>query len=220
MVTTVKANAGYTLVEIIMTLAVVGILTGVATVSHRGTKIDNKKRELQSSSQMWWGNISTCIVASGGWKLCQPCKDPDDQTECPPPPQPPAIPECREGTKLVFPCKATGLTQTDIKESLKKKLNYDCPQGANCHIFTHPTPQSGEEFQYHCLSIEKEVSGKKLQIITRVQWSNTGIFAIWCNKKNTELSAYETLRPKTCREGKDGPNQGGIGVNLEKCTWK
>ncbi len=204
-----KTKAGFTLTEVLVTLTLVGILSGIATVSYRSTKVDNEKRNIKSSSQMWVGNLSTCIVSNGGWKLCQRCTDPADQTECPTP-----NPPCQAGKKLVFPCKAEGSTQTEIKKNLKKILNYDCPTDADCIINTRSDDDSSEKkHQYHCLSIQKEVSGKKLQVIARVQWSNPSMFDMWCNKKDSDLSDYVNVTlSNICREG--APKQiGGPGAN-------
>lgn len=205
-----KTNAGYTLVEITLTLALVGIMSGVATVSYVGTKSSNEKRNLKNSAMLWYSAISTCI-ASNKWKECQICPPPPD-----PPPQNycPASQECRAGTQLVFPCEVTGSGQTEIKKNLKKLLRYNCPDKADCIIHTRSNSDTiAEKYQYHCLSIQKEVLGKKLQVITRVQWSNPSKFDMWCNKKDSDLSTYiDVTQDNICRALSHN-NIGGAGAD-------
>ena len=84
----------------------------------------------------------------------------------------------------IFPCKADDTAQ------LKSKLTFTCPPDATCQAHTNP----GDK--YYCLSIRKQVSGKKLQVLTRIPYNNPTDNQIWCG----EVSAYIPEGGKTCKD--------------------
>ncbi len=104
------------------------------------------------------------------------------------------------------PCEAKDTPQRPLKDDLKKKLDFTCPAGADCILFTKNNNAS--RHQYHCLSIQKEVSGKKLQVLSRVSYK-TGEYQIWCHDDRT---SYLVLGPTTCKASK---GWGGGLHNLE-----
>ena len=203
-----KKNTGYTLVEILLTMGILSIISGVAYVSYRGHTLNANKKDLKIHAELFASAVKNCIAISGGWEIT--LLNPDGTT--------PTTPVQKNLAKK-YPCEATGTTQKDIKDDLKKKLDFTCPADATCITQTRSNDLNAEEkHQYYCLSIQQEVSGKKLQIITRVQWSNPSQYDIWCNKKDSDLADYvDVSRSNICRSG--APLQ--IGATLAKCDhWK
>ena len=81
----------------------------------------------------------------------------------------------------VFPCKAT------TKAQLKDKLGFDCPQKATCRVYTNTTKP------YYCLSIRKTVSGKKLQVLSRIPYNNPTNYQLWCGQVTAYLVGPEQI---------------------------
>ena len=192
------SKKGFSLIEVLVTLSILGIMTGIATVSYQGYKLDITKRELKNSGMMFATVINTCVRSMGGW---QPRQN-------------------------IFPCKA------ETTEELKSKLNFTCPVGATCDVHTHGNT-TADRYRYHCLSIQKEVSGKKLQVITRVSYDNPSNYQILCNKDES-LTSFVPLVSASCKAGFGaGQGFGGLkdkdGIKLitnlktvlaESCPWK
>ena len=192
MVAILKKNMkGFTLTEVIMTLMILGIISGIATISYRGTMNTTKKSDMRTSAQMFVASLKNCISASGGWEV-----------------------QAGTGTELKKPCLVKNTN--NINTDLKKQLNYDCPAGATCKI-RNKQHKSIERRQYVCLSIEKTVSGKKLQVITRVQWSNLLNYKILCG----EVSNFVDLRnpDDNCKGYDDTSDPPDPLSNMFPCEW-
>ena len=77
------------------------------------------------------------------------------------------------GATDIYPCKIPeGLNH----QILKKRLNFTCPSDW-CYTIVNATEK------VFCLKIQKRVSGKTLQVITRVHYDNPNTYDIWCNKE-------------------------------------
>ncbi len=165
-----KNKKGYTLIEILMVLSILGILTGIATVSYRGYILSVNKRNLKQAGIMFATAVNTCIQSMGKW-------------------------EPRTG---IFPCKADeSNNQDDDTDKLKSKLDFICPIDAICKTWAK-NKQSDNSKNYYCLSIMKEVSGKKLQVITRVPWHNPSEpYQVLCNEIT---GSYMDLSGPTCKK--------------------
>ena len=182
-----KNKKGYTLTEILMVLAILGILTGIATVSYRGYILSVNKRDLKQSGIMFATAVNTCIQNSGGWTVHRYTQGAET---CPAGKTDPCI--------EMKPCKAEKQpNQDETHKQLKSKLNFTCPAGANCIPKEHGRPIK-DQWRYYCLSIEKEVSGKKLQVITRVAWHNPSDYQVLCNEI-TENN-YMEIKNETCKK--------------------
>ncbi len=155
-----KNKKGYTLTEILMVLSILGILTGIATVSYRGYILSVNKRNLKQAGIMFATAVNTCIQSMGAWS-----------------PRPDVTPP-------LLPCKA------DNTAELKSKLSFTCPPEATCQVHTNDTKK------YYCLSIKKEVSGKKIQVITRLTYNNPSDYQVWCGQVTTPLN----LNDKNCQQ--------------------
>ena len=197
MVATVKANAGYTLVEILLTIGILSIISGVAYVSYRGHTLNANKNDLKIHAELFASAVKNCIAINGGrWAIT--LLKPDG-----------TVPTDAEVSQYIkTPCEARGTTQKAIKDDLKKKLDFTCPADATCETYTHGNPGGGDKFKYHCLSIKKTVSGKYLQVLSRVSYK-TGAYQIWC-KEGEASSDLVSLHDGTCKKSK-----GWSGINLE-----
>ncbi len=155
-----KNKKGYTLTEILIVLSILGILTGIATVSYRGYILSVNKRNLKQAGIMFATAVNTCIQSMGAWS-----------------PRPDVTPP-------LLPCKADDTTE------LKSKLSFTCPPDATCQVHTNTTDK------YYCLSIRKQVSGKRLQVLSRIPYNNPTDNQIWCG----QVSAYVPEGGKTCKD--------------------
>ncbi len=206
-----KANAGYTLVEILVTIGILSIISGVAYVSYRDQTLRASKNDFKTHAKLFASSVKNCISINGGWEITLLKTDGTVPTN--------ADISSDSTRYLKKPCEATGTTQEALKKDLKKKLGFTCPADATCITQTRSNNKNDPaKHQYYCLSIQQEVSGKKLQIITRVQWSQPHPYDIWCNKKGSDLADYvDVTQSNICRGG--APLQ--IGQNLAKCDhWK
>ena len=78
-----KNKKGYTLTEILIVLSILGILTGIATVSYRGYILSVNKSNLKQAGIMFATAVNTCIQSMGKWEPRTgifPCKA-DNTTE-------------------------------------------------------------------------------------------------------------------------------------------
>ena len=201
---------GFSLTETLVALSIMGMLTGVATVFYRGYTVDTAKKDLKQSGLLFASSVSSCIQASGGWTVTRP-----------------------DGT-AIKPCNATKKTTPKAThEELKAKLNFTCPPEATC--LPHETTggnQSQPKYRYYCLSIEKEVSGQKLQVMARVSRDTPSTYEILCNDN---LSSYVKLAIWSCKSSygsqsitdkdgnpindKDGNKITKLNKILKKCDW-
>ena len=209
-----QKQKGFSLTEILVGVGILGIMGSIATVSYRGYILDVTKKTLKDSGTLFQVAVNTCVRGKGGWEIKR-YRQSTDQA-CPSGETDPCI--------KTYPCKAT------TTEELKKKLNYTCPAKATCS--TYEKIDTAERHRYYCLSIEREVSGKNIQILVRVQKDNPSTHEILCNDN---LSSYVKLGPGTCKEGytSDGiTDKDGNQINdkhgnrirklneiLKKCEW-
>ena len=183
-----KNSLGFTLTEILVGLGILGILTGIATVSYQGYIQGVEKKELKNAGILFANAVNTCIKAKGwtryrwtqGGEQCPTSK-----------PKDPCI--------AVQDCKAT------TSAELKSKLNYTCPVAENtqkkegCFVYTRY--DSNEKHNRHCLSIQKEVSGKKLQVVVRVAYNNPSDYQILCGEMSGQSPVYMAFGSSTCKSG-------------------
>ena len=180
------SKKGFSLIEILVALGILGIMTGIATVSYQGYILDVTKRTLKDSGKLFQVAVNTCIKVNRGWKITRYTRG----TEiCPVGKTDPCI--------EITPCKATNTAE------LKKKLNFTCPAGATCAVFSR-TEKDNPDWKYYCLDIRKEVSGKKLQVITRVSYDDPSNYQILCSDdmSQTNRGNYMNLDNSTCKKGK------------------
>lgn len=215
---------GFTLTEILVTLGLLSILGTVATVSYQGYKIDAEKTNLKNSGVLYPTALQNCIATAGGWEIDHPAYTPPK----------------------MYPCKLEHTTGTQggsvpketTYNNLKNILDYTCPVDISkpdsaCRVFTHGDPRPTHN--YTCLSIEKKVSGKNLQIIVVIPFNNPSDYNIWCG----EVSSFVPVTGRICKRGGSGmgrrPCEAGeqpkqdncsgetnaqITKDLKKCDWK
>ena len=159
---------GFSLTEILVGVGILGILGSIATVSYRGYILDIEKRTLKDSGKLFQVAVDTCIKGMGGWELSRVSGTP------------------------IYPCKATTTKDTPTTE-LKDKLNYTCPTKATCEAKAN----TKDDKPYYCLSIKKELSGKKLQVLVRIHYNDPADYQLWCGEVSTPLP----LGDRSCRGG-------------------
>ena len=148
-----RSQFGFSLIEILISLAIMTILAGISTVSYRGYKLNITKKMLKQSGDLFASAVQTCIFNVGGWEYTPATGSP------------------------TTPCYATSPTE------LQSKLNFTCPVDATCRAWSNLNPsQPLDKYKYYCLSIEKEVSGKKLQVFTRVAWHKPSVYEVLCGE--------------------------------------
>lgn len=186
-----KNSLGFSLTEILVTLGLIAIVGSIATVSYRGYDLSIAKKDLKNSGILFANALQNCITASGGWKINHP------------------------SAGDIEPCQAGDETDsTDDTEDLKKKLNYTCPEGATCK--THARSERGQNYPsghskagqprtllwYYCLSIEKEVSGKTIQVFIRFPLHKPSDYEIWCGEVTP--TTIVKIKQSNCRGGVEG----------------
>ena len=117
--------------ELLVTVALMSILTGVAVVSVKRQDISQAKKDLKRSSMLFETKVANCVSSSGGWTVTKP-----------------------DGTTFE-PCYDT------VQADNFTKLNYNCPAKATCKLHKNNLA--------FCLSIERTISNKKYQVITRLK---------------------------------------------------
>ncbi len=222
-----NSRLGWTIVEILVTLSLIGIIGGIATVSYKGSILDSTKKNLNNAGKLFASAVNSCVQTSGGkWEKKRFSKSTES---CGGKPEP-----CKEFNpcEVLSPASPTPSDLTALKNNLKKKLGWTCPPKATCK--THSKQHPELRHQYHCLSIEQEVSGQKIQVLVRISRNNTADYQIWCNHQ--ELSTFVPLKGTTCKRGggfsegqarfsgvldKDGnPVKGGLQSLLTSpCPW-
>ena len=182
-----KTNTGYTLVEILVTIGILSIISGVAYVSYQDQTLRANKNDLKIHAELFASSVKNCIAISGKWAITLLKPDGTVPTE--------AEVSQSQSQYIKTPCEARGTTQDAIKDDLKKKLDFTCPADADCFTFTKIN--NAPRHRYHCLSIQKEVSGKKLQVLSRVSYDDPSNYQIWCGEN---LSSYLRLEGGTCKK--------------------
>ena len=168
---TMKKNTGYTLIEILTTMAILSILSCVAYVSYQGYTLSVHKKDLKTHAEIFARAVQNCISVNGKWSvrgLTQQGVPGADITPC----------DTNVGDNI-----------EQENKKLKSILDFTCPAKAKCHTHTQNNNT--------CLYIQKEVSGKKLLVISRVNY-NTRNVQIWCG----EDSSTDPLPPggRTCKD--------------------
>ena len=165
---------GISTLEIVVTLAILAIISGIAIINTQKTLIESEKRSLYIKAETFASLAGSCIKLAGGWKLF------------------------RNGSAY-YPCKAS---EANTIEDLKKQLNFECPKGALCDTDTHHRgegPTKRDHYMYYCLNIQKEQSGQKLQVLTIVHFHRPDSYQIWCG----EVSDYTPFDDRVCRRKGD-----------------
>ena len=171
-----KSQRGVSLIEVLITLTILSLLAGIATVSYSGHRVNVTKSMMKKSALMFVSSVQSCIAKLGNrWVYIRP----------------------GVGGRKSTPCKA------DNTAELQSKLDFTCPAEATCSTYardaTANTPLSAS-FKYYCLSITKEVSGKMLQVIVRVPWEKPGDYQTLCNEIPTPPGTPVTMASNTCKK--------------------
>ncbi len=195
-----KKNAGYTLIEILVTIGILSIISGVAYVSYNDQVLRANKNDLKIHAELFASSVKNCISINGGWSVG-------------------VLNSAGEPDGTIKPCNTDDRTDpSKEKDKLKSKLDFTCPADAECFTFTRTNKNPDDNKNFTCLYIEKEVSGKKLQMISRVQWSNPSYYQILCG----EVTAYVQKGPTTCKKSKHSHlvTAGLADANgIKECNW-
>ncbi len=185
-----NTNKGYTLIEILITLAMISVLSGIAYVSYQGYTLSVAKKDLKLNGKLFVDSVSGCVSVNGDWEITF------------------LTPAGLPGTNKEKPCDTHDSNPEKEKGKLQSMLDFTCPPGATCFTHTNGTTH------YTCLEIRKEVSGKKLQIVSRVNGEKPSEHQILCG----EVSAYISLSDSTCQKNGDANLiAGGL---KDDCDWK
>ena len=165
------SKKGFSLIEILVALGILGIMTGIATVSYQSYKVDTEKSILKQHGDIFAHAVQTCIRSAGGWKV----KGWINNTTIRP----------------ITPCRVPDSDPSSLNDpGLKTKLGFTCHPKADCRTF------SADSNEYFCLSIEKEVSGKNLQVIVQVSTDNPDAYNIWCGSP----TAFIEIKATNCQD--------------------
>ena len=118
------------------------------------------------------------------------------------------------------PCEVLNTDTEQLKKDLKSKLNYDCPEGATCKTYTHGNINA-TRFRYHCVSIAKKVSGKKLQVVVRIPYDTPNNYQMLCAEVPSMPAGteeYMPLKAPTCK--KSGHSLIAKYFGGPGCPWK
>ena len=100
-----KNNRGFSLTEVLVTLAILGIVVGIGSVNFGGYNEQTQKQLLYQDARLWVRKVNNCLLnvsSMGGWKVITP----DNTT--------------------IYPCKASN------EPELKKVLDWECPEKTEC----------------------------------------------------------------------------------------
>ena len=198
-----KNKKGITTLEIVIILAILTIISGIAVISIQEILIESKKRNLYTEAEKFKSFVGMCRK----WKLILP------------------LTSIGIGEKIL--CIDDNLSASilfnfihnpawkylgHIKHTERKELLFfQCPSRATCTTYTSwqvvdrtteslPFVQGAiinTKVDYYCLSIQKEQSGKILHVLTIIPFLNPENYEIWCG----ELSYRNTLDDKICQRG-------------------
>ena len=131
---------GFTLLEILVTLALASLVVSLSVVSTRKATKNTNLRELKKTAKVFAGQVRNCVFVSGGWKLCRKdsCSDTEYIKACDP---------CYKETSC------DGSNATKAKETLQSRLNFKCPAKTECRFYTHTTGDA----TYFCLRYAKNI---------------------------------------------------------------
>ena len=204
-------KVGFSITEILVTIAVLTILAGVGADSYRSYILKTTKTKLNNSAKKFAFAVRSCIKEHGGWEVKRFSKSTES---CPAGESEP----CQKA----YPCKAVKGADSleELKNKLIKKLDYTCPVGAVCKAHMHSNTTGADGFKYYCLSLEQAVSGQKLQVLVKVPYhAPSKDQKIWCNN----VSSYVELKDETCKRSivwGSNDNQQRLNTFLnEGCDW-
>ena len=186
---------GLSLIEVCVTICVAGILAGVGAVQYGKYMNKAELQNLHDSVRNFATAVNACVQSSRGWHISLLKSDGDLCDE--------EADNCTEtyddaGTNQHganhYPCKVTGdgnnnTNATALNKDLKDKLNYDCPitepdTDNKCKIILGAEDTTTNK-QAFCLSVQKEISGDKHQILVIIDTENTNKYQIYCRKNTT-----------------------------------
>lgn len=168
----------------------ISVLSGIAYVSYQGYTLSVAKKDLKLHGKLFVDAVSGCVSVNGDWEITF------------------LTPAGLPGTNKEKPCDTHDSNPEKEKGKLQSMLDFTCPPGATCFTHTNGTTH------YTCLEIRKEVSGKKLQIVSRVNGEKPSENQILCG----EVSAYISLSDSTCQKNGDANLiAGGL---KDDCDWK
>ena len=148
----IKKIGGYSLLEVLITLSLLGILSSIAAVSYTKYIKAIELKTLKQSGELFVSALHTCI-SSAGWKIITV-----------------------SGTNKT-PCFNNDTTQ---KEGVLKNIGFTCP-GDSCRYTTEKAdPLHIKDAEYACLDIRKEVRGKKYQIYISSKIADRNTYQMEC----------------------------------------
>ena len=182
---------GFSLLEILVTLALASLVVGLSVVSTRKATKNTNLSELKKSAKVFAGQFRNCVFVSGGWKLCNhssgTCDDDDTDTT-------------NNSIQACDPCtgetSCDGSNATTAKDKLKEKLNFKCPSDTECRFYTHTNDQ------HFCLDMRKVLHGNNYQMFVNIDTENTDNYQIYCkieNKKFVAVTSYTNLSDTDCK---------------------
>ena len=182
-------KAGYTLIEILVTLSLIAILIGIATISYNNYVVSMTRKDMHNHGKVFVLSVQNCIAGAGGWTINR--RDAANRNF--------KIPE--------NPCDVSDPDPDEVKKNLKTKLNFDCPfksddpgVGANADCLAEFISNT----KHYCLSIQREIKGKKHQVFVNINPNNTSDYKIYCgeitgNQDNGNPYPYRKPRINTCK---------------------
>ena len=161
---------GMSTLELVITLTIISIVSGIAFINMQNTFIESEKRTLYTQAETFASFLGSCIKLSGGWKLF------------------------KNGVSY-YPCKANNTT--DLKKMLNFECPKDATCDTHTHYRGEEGPgwTVKDHYKYNCLNMQKEKSGQKLQVLTIVHFERPQSYEIWCG----EVDNYAPFNQKVCR---------------------